>query len=121
MPGDTSALRTDPLRTVLDRATLLPFREALAVADGALAARLVRRRDLAAAASARSGPGAVACRRAALEADSDTHHGSRAGLTRDCERYDELVAAGCQVLRFGDEQVMFRQAWVADILRRTCA
>ena len=48
-----------------------------------------------------------------LEADSFEFHGERAALSRDCERYDELVSRGWLVLRFTWEQVMLRPAWVA--------
>ncbi len=41
-----------------------------------------------------------------LEADSFEFHGSRADFRRDCERYDELVAAGWRVLRLPWELVM---------------
>lgn len=54
-----------------------------------------------------------------LEADSFEFHGERAALTRDCERYDELVARGWLVLRFTWEQVMLRPAWVARVIERT--
>jgi very-short-patch-repair endonuclease len=60
-------------------------------------------------------------RRMALEADSFAHHGTRQALARDCERYDELVAAGWTVLRFAWEHVMLRPTWVADVVRRACA
>lgn len=49
------------------------------------------------------------------EADSFEHHGHRAALVRDCERYDELVVRGWRVLRFAWEQVMFRSDWVAAV------
>ena len=58
--------------------------------------------------------------RVVLEADGFEHHGPRAALARDCERYDELVADGWAVLRFAWEHVMFRPAWVAKIVRETC-
>ena len=45
-----------------------------------------------------------------LEADSFEFHGERAALSRDCERYDELVARDWLVLRFTWEQVMHRPA-----------
>ncbi len=48
---------TPVLRTVLDCATLLPFPEALAVADGALRLRFINRRELLAGAEATRGPG----------------------------------------------------------------
>lgn len=57
-------------------------------------------------------------RRLAIEADSFAWHGDRAALKRDCERYDELVAAGWRVLRFAWEQVMFEPEWVASMLAR---
>ena len=54
-----------------------------------------------------------------LEADSFEFHGERAALSRDCERYDELVARGWLVLRFTWEQVMLRPEWVAGVIDRT--
>jgi very-short-patch-repair endonuclease len=56
-------------------------------------------------------------RRTAIEADSHAWHGSRAALSRDCRRYDELVRVGWTVLRFSWEQVMFDQAWVVGVVR----
>lgn len=47
-----------------------------------------------------------------LEADSFEFHGGRSALSRDCRRYDELVARGWLVLRFTWEQVMFEPEWV---------
>ena len=54
-----------------------------------------------------------------LEADSFAFHGERAAMSRDCERYDELVARGWLVLRFTWEQVMLRPEWVAGVIERT--
>ncbi len=54
-----------------------------------------------------------------LEADSFEFHGERAALSRDCERYDELVSRGWLVLRFTWEQVMLRPSWVARVIERT--
>jgi very-short-patch-repair endonuclease len=51
--------------------------------------------------------------RVVLEADSFEHHGTRAALTRDCRRYDELTVRGWRVLRFAWEHVMFESEWVA--------
>jgi len=48
---------TTPIRTVLDCAAVLPFAEALAVADGALGMSYVRPDELRAAARATKGPG----------------------------------------------------------------
>ncbi len=62
---------TGPLRTVLDCATTLPFPEALAVADSALRAGLVRPEELHAAAGQFRGRGAVQLRRVATYADGD--------------------------------------------------
>lgn len=61
---------TSPLRTVLDCARVLPFDEALAVADSALRSGMVTNNDLAAAAAAARGPGAIAARRVARYADA---------------------------------------------------
>lgn len=60
---------TTPLRTVLDCARVLPFDEALAVADSALRARDVTRAELADAVPHLRGPGASAVRRVAAHAD----------------------------------------------------
>jgi very-short-patch-repair endonuclease len=52
-----------------------------------------------------------------LEADSFEFHGSRADFRRDCERYDELVAAGWTVLRLPWELVMFHPETVVRLVR----
>ncbi len=57
----------------------------------------------------------------AIEADSFAHHGSREALLRDCRRYDEIIATGWLLLRFGWEQVMFERDWVASVVVDTCA
>ncbi|HQA14741.1 MAG TPA: type IV toxin-antitoxin system AbiEi family antitoxin domain-containing protein [Ornithinibacter sp.] len=60
---------TTPLRTVIDCARVLPFDEALVVADSALRARAVTRGELADAVRHLRGPGAVAARRVVKHAD----------------------------------------------------
>jgi very-short-patch-repair endonuclease len=60
---------TSLLRTVLDCARLLPFGEALAVADAALAGGLIHPEELLAAAAATRGPGCSNARRVASCAD----------------------------------------------------
>jgi very-short-patch-repair endonuclease len=60
---------TPVLRTVLDCATLLPFPEALAVADGALRSRFIGPRELLSAAEASHGPGRARRLRVARHAD----------------------------------------------------
>jgi very-short-patch-repair endonuclease len=159
---------TSPLRTVLDCATALPFREALAVADSALAHRFVQPDQLTDAATATRGRGrprriAVArhadrraenalesalrgtliergfddlepqhelrargvdwhvdlgdpLRRIAVEAEGYQTHGTRKAFAEDCERYDEFVRLGWLVVRFAWEHVMFREAWVGDVV-----
>ena len=67
--GDVKHGVTTPLRTVLDCARVLPFDEALAVADSALRARAVTRSELTDAARHLRGPGASAVRRVAAHAD----------------------------------------------------
>ncbi|HSF97345.1 MAG TPA: hypothetical protein VLA55_01530 [Ornithinibacter sp.] len=67
--GDVKHGVTTPLRTVLDCARVLPFDEALAVADSALRVRAVMRTELADAARRLRGPGASAVRRVAAHAD----------------------------------------------------
>lgn len=62
-PDEVAEGATTPLRTVLDCATGLSFREALAVADAALRADLVDEGDLWQAAHRRRGPGSRRCRR----------------------------------------------------------
>jgi very-short-patch-repair endonuclease len=164
---------TTPLRTVLDCAASMPFPEALAVADSAVAQRFVRPEALVTAAAALRGPQRARClrvagladhraenpfesvlratvleagvtgfepqvrielprrvhfadladvrRRLVLEADSFAHHGSRAALMRDCDRDNDLVAAGWTVLRFSWEHVMLRPQTVAAVVSETCA
>jgi len=60
----------------------------------------------------------LACRSCslAIEADSWTHHTSRAAHRRDCARYNLLVVRGWRVLRFTWEQVMHEQAYVRWVL-----
>lgn len=70
-PDDVVDDVTSPLRTVLDCAVVMPFREALAIADSALRSDLVGEDDLLAQAVRRLGPGTVRCRQVALEADGD--------------------------------------------------
>ncbi|MGG5259707.1 type IV toxin-antitoxin system AbiEi family antitoxin domain-containing protein [Phycicoccus avicenniae] len=60
---------TAPVRTVLDCARVLPFDEALAVADSAVRAGAVSLGELREAAGSTRGPGATAARRVARHAD----------------------------------------------------
>ncbi len=55
--------------------------------------------------------------RIVVEADSFSHHGTRAAFRRDCERYNALTIRGWVVLRFAWEHVMFEPAYVHDVLR----
>jgi len=71
---------TDPLRTVLDCARRLPFREALAVADSALRHRAIDAEHLRAAARDLHGPGARQARRVATHADGRAHNGLESAL-----------------------------------------
>jgi very-short-patch-repair endonuclease len=63
--GDVRLGVTTPLRTVVDCARVLPFDEALAVADSALRSRSVTQAALREAASRAAGPGARGVRRVA--------------------------------------------------------
>lgn len=67
--AEVSAGLTSPLRTVLDCARVLPFDEALAVADFAVRSGRVSKTALGAAAAATRGPGSSAVRRVARHAD----------------------------------------------------
>jgi very-short-patch-repair endonuclease len=60
-------------------------------------------------------------RRLIIEGDSYTHHGTRAAFRADCDRYNELVAAGWTVLRFTWEHVMLRPDRVIDLIKETVA
>jgi very-short-patch-repair endonuclease len=60
-------------------------------------------------------------RRLVIEGDSYTHHGTRSAFSSDCERYNDLVAAGWTVLRFTWEQVMLRPESVRRTVRETIA
>ncbi len=60
-------------------------------------------------------------RRLVIEGDSYTHHGPRGAFSRDCDRYDDLVAAGWIVLRFTWEQVMLRPDTVRQVIMETIA
>jgi very-short-patch-repair endonuclease len=68
-PADVKNGVTTPLRTVLDCARVLPFDEAIAVADSALRARAISRTELADAAQRLRGTGTSAVRRVAAHAD----------------------------------------------------
>ena len=67
--AEVSARLTSPLRTVLDCTRVLPFDEALAVADFALRSGRVSKTALGAAAAATRGTGSSAVRRVARHAD----------------------------------------------------
>ncbi|WP_232828276.1 DUF559 domain-containing protein [Kribbella monticola] len=69
-PGDLPGRTTSVTRTVLDCARILPFAEALAVADAALAKTSIRRSDLVAAAARMRGPGTPQARRIAGAANA---------------------------------------------------
>jgi very-short-patch-repair endonuclease len=58
-------------------------------------------------------------RRLVLEGDSYTHHGTRAAFSKDCDRYNALVADGWTVLRFTWEHVMRRSYLVTEVLTET--
>jgi hypothetical protein len=129
---------TTPLRTVVDCARVLPFDEAIAIADSALRSGLVTRADLDAIdvrgagadagivvepqAAVDLGTGTIhpdlMCHalRLAFEADSWSFHASRMAHRRDCARYNLLVINGWRVLRFTWEQVMHDQAYVRWVL-----
>lgn len=66
---DPRRLVTEPLSTVVSCARLLPFDEALCVADSALRTRAVTSEQLRRAAEAARGAGAARVRRVAVEAD----------------------------------------------------
>jgi very-short-patch-repair endonuclease len=66
---DAGEIATPVLRTVLDCATTMPFPQALAIADSALAERLVRPEHLADAARRSRGPGRARRMRVAACAD----------------------------------------------------
>jgi very-short-patch-repair endonuclease len=68
-PRDRANRLTSLVRTVMDCARILPFGEALAVADGALASGLTRKDQLIKAAAAMRGPGRPNARRVAALAD----------------------------------------------------
>jgi very-short-patch-repair endonuclease len=130
-PADDHGGVTSPLRTVLDCAAILPFADALAIADSALRNGLVDagirsfepQLQIQAQAQASSiyvdlGDSEL---QIALEADSFSFHGGREALLRDCRRYNDLVRHGWLVLRFGWEHVMFERAWVATTVVETHA
>lgn len=52
----------------------------------------------------------------AIEADSYTWHGNKAGFVRDCWRYSTLVAAGWLVLRLSWDAVVTEPAAVRELL-----
>lgn len=56
-----------------------------------------------------------------IEAESFAWHGSTSALTRDCERYNAFATAGLVVVRFSWSQVMFKPAYVLEVLARAVA
>lgn len=71
---------TSPLRTVVDCARTLPFREALAIADSALRRGLLEHDDLVRAAATTSAPGVRAARRVLQAADGRAANPFESGL-----------------------------------------
>jgi very-short-patch-repair endonuclease len=61
---------TSPVRTIIDCARTLPFREALAIADSALRRALITKEELLEAASGTRGPGCRQVRRVATLSDA---------------------------------------------------
>jgi hypothetical protein len=167
---DRRARVTSPIKTVIDCARVLPFDEALAIADSALRSGVLTRQELdrvraigAGAAAVRRvlghadgrsanpfesvrraiaieaglalepqlevdlGTGVIhtdlgsADLRVVLEADSWTHHSTRAAHARDCARYNLLGLDGWLVLRFTWEQVMTQPAYVRWVLSQLTA
>lgn len=57
-------------------------------------------------------------RRIVVECDSWEWHGNRRGFLKDVRRYTLLSAGGWTVLRFTWDDVMFRPAWVREVLCR---
>lgn len=53
----------------------------------------------------------------AVEADGFEHHGTRAGLRKDCRRHTELSVFGWSSLRFAYEDAMVEPAWTRWALR----
>lgn len=68
-PCDRRDEVTSPLRTVLDCARTLPFRESLVIADSALRTRLITTQDLTSAGAALRGAGSATVRRVTESAD----------------------------------------------------
>ncbi|WP_148046001.1 hypothetical protein [Nocardioides marmoriginsengisoli] len=56
-----------------------------------------------------------------IEAESFTWHGETAALTRDCARYNAFVTQGLIVIRFSWPQVIFRPAYVVEVLANAVA
>lgn len=56
--------------------------------------------------------------RLVVECESFEWHGDRKGFTKDVRRYTLLSAGGWTVLRFTWEDVMFRPAWVREVVCR---
>jgi very-short-patch-repair endonuclease len=79
-PAEVRGRVTSPVRTVLDCARSLPFREGLAVADSALRRRLVEPEDLTAAAAALRVNGARQARRVVALADGRAANPFESGL-----------------------------------------
>jgi very-short-patch-repair endonuclease len=113
-PPDVDHDVTTPLRTVLDCCVSLPFREALAVADGAAGRFPGLAADLTAAADASAGPGRARRRRVAAEvnplADNAFESALRgslieAGLTGFRPQVEILTPAGTFRVDLANEEL----------------
>lgn len=80
----TGLLVTTPLRTVIDCAAMLSFREALAIADSALRKGKISRHELPAAAAAYRGPGAANVRRVGEHATGSAANPMESALRSLC-------------------------------------
>ena len=134
-PEDAHHGVTTPLRTVLDCARVLPFDEALAVADSALRARDVDRRELVDAAARLRGTGARSARRVAAHASARAANPFESVLRALCieEGFDltpqlqvaeaglfALVDLGNEELRLAAEAEGFEHHGTRKGLRKDC-
>lgn len=53
-----------------------------------------------------------------IEAESFRWHGDTSALTRDCLRYNDFTLRGLIIIRFSWPQVIFRPAYVVEVLER---
>lgn len=112
---------TSPMRTVLDCARLLPFDEALAVADSALRLELVTREGLQVAGAAFAGRGRRSVCRVLTAADGRAANPFESVLRAICLDVPGLTMTPQVVIRAATSEVFLGRVDLADVRLRIIA